>query len=65
MGKTKPTAVIVRRRYRVDQSACEDAIRRLLDYGKKKRDRRPDTDGPCDAKGNSNDGSRARTSISI
>jgi hypothetical protein len=26
----------VRRRYRVDQSACEDAIRRLLDYGKKK-----------------------------
>jgi hypothetical protein len=55
----------VRRRYSADQSACEDAIRRLLDYGKKKRDRRPDTDGPCDAKGNSDDGSRARTSISI
>jgi hypothetical protein len=35
MGKTRPTAVIVRR-YRADQSACEDAIRRLLDYGKKK-----------------------------
>jgi hypothetical protein len=64
MGKTKPTAVIVRR-YRADQSACEDAIRRLLDYGKKKRDRRPDTDGPCDAKGNFDYGSRARTSISI
>src|SRR5215218_496921 len=39
MGKTKPTAVTVRRRYRVDQSACEDAIRRLLDYSKNKRDR--------------------------
>jgi hypothetical protein len=65
MGR-KPTAVTVTRRYRADETSCEDAIRRLLDYGKpdhaRNRDRRPDADGPCDAKGSS-DEVRARLII--
>jgi hypothetical protein len=34
MGKKKPPAVIVRRRYRADQSSCEEAVRRLLAFAK-------------------------------
>jgi hypothetical protein len=60
MGR-KPTNVVVTRRYRADETSCAEAVRLLLDYARN-RDRRPDTDDPCDVKG-SRDEVRAEPSI--
>jgi hypothetical protein len=66
MGKKSPAAVTVRRLYNEDRSSCEQAVRRLLEYGKldygKNRGRQTDTDGPHDAKG-SRDEVRAKAII--
>lgn len=37
MSKKRPAAVLVSRRYNVDQSSCEEAIRRLLAFAKKEK----------------------------